>query len=241
MGALSRWLHERRACVLRCSLAEPSATCTISNCQGPAHKCMQRSSAAECECGSTFTLLGILHSQLLAIPRPALAGWWPLPSGCAGGRWHPGSGCTCPACVLVVARIRATQLAHRRAHAPLHPQQVCCWMLACAVTSGLANNSCSCCGMLYAGLWQTRFFNWRPLRVLRPLRSLPTLRRSYIAEGPAVDPTATNVVWHPTRQRKRFKQHTSHFCDTWTVTFCLQPLGGISSVFHKRGAWCLHG
>ena len=87
MGALSRWLHERRACVLRSSLAEPSATCTISICQGPAHKCMQRSSAAECECGSTFTLLGILHSQLLAIPRPALAGWWPLPSGCAGGRW----------------------------------------------------------------------------------------------------------------------------------------------------------
>ena len=168
MGALSRWLHERRACVLRSSLAEPSATCTISICQGPAHKCMQRSSAAECECGSTFTLLGILHSQLLAIPRPALAGWWPLPSGCAGGRWHPGSGCTCPACVLVVARVWAAQLAHRRAHAPLHPQQVCCWMLACAVTSGLANNSCSCCGMLYAGLWQTRFFNWRPLRVSAP-------------------------------------------------------------------------
>ena len=86
--------------------------------------------------------------------------------GAAG--WHPGSGCTCPACVLVVARVRATQLAHRRAHAPLHPQQVCCWMLACAVTSGLANNSCSCCGMLYAGLWQTRFFNWRPLRVSAP-------------------------------------------------------------------------
>jgi hypothetical protein len=116
----------------------------------------------------TFTLVGILHSQLLAIPRPALAGWWPLPGGCAGGRWHPGSGCTCPACVLVVARIRAAQLAHRRAHAPLHPQQVCCWMLACALTSGLANNSCSCCGMLFAGLWQTRFFNWRPLRLSAP-------------------------------------------------------------------------
>jgi hypothetical protein len=108
MGALSRWLHERRACVLRCSLAEPSATCTISNCQGPAHNCMQRSSAAECECGMHIYTAWYSALSIACYPQAcigwlvATAGWlcrgplasrqrMHLPGMCVGGGAYSGS------------------------------------------------------------------------------------------------------------------------------------------------------
>jgi hypothetical protein len=83
------------------------------------------------------------------------------------------------------------------------------------------------------------FFSRRPLRVPAAPPQSPS-PRSYKAEGPAVDPKKAGVVWHPATQREHLQQHTSPICDTRTITFCLQRLGGISLVVHGRCAQFIH-